>query len=54
MLGALFAAVALVLLVATRKQWGEETRTSGALFSPSRHARSSACRARGRFCRGSK
>lgn len=37
LLGALFAAVALVLLVATRKQWGEEKRTSGALFSPSRH-----------------
>lgn len=35
-LGAVFAAVATVLFVATRAQWGTGTRTSGAIFSPAR------------------
>ncbi len=37
LLGVVFAAVAVALLVGTRAQWDEGPRTSGALLSPARH-----------------
>jgi predicted MFS family arabinose efflux permease len=37
LLGAVFAAVAAVLFAATRRQWGEGTRSAGPLLSPARH-----------------